>query len=225
MKNKFFAELSRRLCIDGIESSAIEDKRLEVFLHGQPVLYVSPGNDVFMLPVGNKNEEASDLYHQVAAVADEVYEYVEAVQNAPLLHASGLYEDFRLLADFGGAVLAGQERENGQGYQFVTWIWDYDRTEVCHGHYYEVNFQLAKKDFAVRSGLISRAQLFAHGAVPSHRSLLGGRPGAEQRPTEGHPDRENKDRIHRPGPPGQTGAGTGAGTTNESVTHNIRRGP
>ena len=117
------------------------------------------------------------------------------------------------------------QRTSQMEYQFVTWIWDYDRTEVCHGHYYEVNFQLAKKDFAVRSGLISRAQLFAHGAVPSHRSLLGGRPGAEQRPTEGHPDRENKDRIHRPGPPGQTGAGTGAGTTNESVTHNIRRGP
>ena len=46
MKNKFFAELSRRLYIDGIESSAIEDKRLEVFLHSQPVLYVSPASDI-----------------------------------------------------------------------------------------------------------------------------------------------------------------------------------
>ena len=116
MGNKFFAELSRRLNIDGIESSAIDEKRLEVFLHGQPVLFVLPANDVFLLPVGSKNEEASELYHQVAVAADEVYGYVDAMQNAPLLHASGLHEDFRLLADFGGAVLAGQERENGQGY-------------------------------------------------------------------------------------------------------------
>ena len=159
MGNKFFAELSRRLNIDGIESSAIDEKRLEVFLHGQPVLFVLPANDVFLLPVGSKNE-ASELYHQVAVAADEVYGYVDAMQNAPLLHASGLHEDFRLLADFGGAVLAGQERENGQGYQFVTWIWDYDRTGVSHGHYYEDEFQSAKQDFAVRSGLISRAQLF-----------------------------------------------------------------
>ena len=72
MKDKFFAELSRRLNTDGIESCAIEDNRLEVSLHGQPVLYVSPGNDVFLLPAGSKNEEASELYHQVAAVADEV---------------------------------------------------------------------------------------------------------------------------------------------------------
>ena len=161
MGNKFFAELSRRLNADGIESCGIEDKRLEVFLHSQPVLYVSPASDVFLLPAGSQNEEASELYHQVAMAADEVYSYVETMQNAPLLHASGLHEDFRLLADFGGAVLAGQERENGQGYQFVTWIWDYDRTGVSHGHYYEDNFQSAKQDFAVRSGLIPRAQLFS----------------------------------------------------------------
>ena len=160
MGNKFFAELSRRLNADGIESCGIEDKRLEVFLHSQPVLYVSPASDVFLLPAGSQNEEASELYHQVSMAADEVYSYVETMQNAPLLHAPGLHEDFRLLADFGGAVLAGQERENGQGYQFVTWIWDYDRTGVSHGHYYEDDFQSAKRDFAVRSGLIPRAQLF-----------------------------------------------------------------
>ena len=45
MGNKFFAELSRRLNADGIESCGIEDKRLEVFLHSQPVLYVSPASD------------------------------------------------------------------------------------------------------------------------------------------------------------------------------------
>ena len=158
---KFFEELSRRLREGGVESSNVEDRRLEIFLHGQPVLFVSPGNDVFLFPAGSNNPEASELYHQVAMAADEVYSYVETMQNAPLLHAPGLHEDFRLLADFGGAVLAGQERENGQGYQFVTWIWDYDRTGVSHGHYYEDNFQSAKQDFAVRSGLIPRAQLFS----------------------------------------------------------------
>ena len=31
---------------------------------------------------------------------------------------------------------------------------------MSHGHYYEEDFQGAKQDFAVRSGLISKAQLF-----------------------------------------------------------------
>ena len=161
MKHKFFTELSRRLAESGIESVSKEGAQLEVILHDQPVLYVSPGNDVFLLPAGSNNEEDYELYHQVAVVADEVYEYVEAVQSAPILYTSGLDSKFHLLADFGGAVLAGREWENGQGYQFVTWIWDYGRRGVSHGHYYEGDFQSAKQDFAVRSGLISKAQLFS----------------------------------------------------------------
>lgn len=161
MKNSFYVELSRRLAESGIESVSKEGAQLEILLHAQPVLYVSPGNDIFLLPAGSKNEEANDLYHQVAVVADEVYEYVEAMQGTPILRASGLNEEFHLLADFGDAVLAGRERENGQGYQFVTWTWDYGRRGVSYGHYYEGDFQSAKQDFAIRSGLISKAQLFS----------------------------------------------------------------
>lgn len=160
MTNEFFAELARCLRKQEIDSKINQDKRLEVFLHGQPVLFVSPKNEVFLLPEMSGNDEAGDLYHEVAQTADEVWDYVEAVQTSDLLSVSGLSEEFHLLADFGGALLAGREREQGSGYQFVTWIWDYYRTGVCYGHYYEDDFTAAKQDFAVRSGLISKAQLF-----------------------------------------------------------------
>ena len=160
LENKYFAELARRLRAAGITAGHPEKNRLTVLLNNQPVLSVSAGSDVFLLPAGSNQPEAGELYRKVAQTADEVYAYVEAVQTAPLLHASGLSEKFHLLADFGGAVLAGRELENGWGYQFVTWIWDHDRTGVSHGHYYEEDFQGAKQDFAVRSGLISKAQLF-----------------------------------------------------------------
>lgn len=161
LENKYFAELARRLRAAGITAGHPEKNRLTVLLNNQPVLSVSAGSDVFLLPAGSNQPEAGELYHKVAQTADEVYAYVEAVQTAPLLHASGLSEKFHLLADFGGAVLAGRELENGWGYQFVTWIWDHDRTGVSHGHYYVEDFQGAKQDFAVRSGLISKAQLFS----------------------------------------------------------------
>ena len=161
MRKIYFSELSRRLREKGIETSLADTQKLDILLRGRPVLFVSSNSDIFLLPAGSQNEEASDLYHQVAVVADEVYEYVEAMQGTPILHASGLNEEFHLLADFGGAVLAGRERENGQGYQFVTWTWDYGRRGVSHGHYYEGDFQSATQDFAVRSGLISKAQLFS----------------------------------------------------------------
>ena len=146
---------------EGIESSYAGTQNLNVSLHGQPVLCVTPSSEIYILPAGSKNEEVNDLYHRVGATADEVYEYVEAVQSSPLLRASDLKEEFRLLADFGCAVLAGRERENDRGYQFVTWVWDFDRRGVSHGHYFEGNYHAAKEDFAVRSGLISRAQIFS----------------------------------------------------------------
>lgn len=160
MENKYFTELAHRLQAAGITTGHPERNQLTVLLNDQPVLFVSSESDVFLLPAGSNPPEASELYHKVAQTAEEVYAYVEAIQTAPLLHASGLSEKFHLLADFGGAVLAGRELGNGWGYQFVTRIWDHDRTGVSHGHYYEEDFQGAKQDFAVRSGLISKAQLF-----------------------------------------------------------------
>ena len=160
MKEQYFKELSRCLRKEQIESIAVGEDQFKVYLGGKPVLSVSPNSEVYILPAGSGNEEVDDLYHRVAAIADEVHEYVEAVARAPILRAADLHEEFHLLADFGGAVLAGREREQGQGYQFVTWVWDFDRLGVSHGHYYEGNFQGVKQDFAVRAGLISQAQLF-----------------------------------------------------------------
>ena len=159
-QSTYFTELTRRLREQGIESFSTDSRRLKVQLHGKPVLFVSPNSEVFLLPAGSQNAEASALYHRVSETAEMVSEYVEAVQNAHPLRVPGLEEKFRLLADFGGAVLAGRERTDGSGYQFATWIWNSGRAGVSHGHYYEEDFRRAKEDFAVRSGLISRAQLF-----------------------------------------------------------------
>ena len=152
---------------------------------------------------------------------------METMQNAPLLHAPGLHEDFRLLADFGGAVLAGQERENGQGYQFVTWIWDYDRTGVSHGHYYEDDFQSAKRDFAVRSGLIPRAQLFTPEELTElyraaeHWFYEG--PELDYKQQKSHSGGQNKNRVHRPGSAEPVGAGPESGTTNEFIDPTLNK--
>ena len=81
MAQQFFEELSRCLRKEQIESYNKKDRRLEIFLHGQPVLSVSPGNEVFLLPAGSKNPEANELYHRVAIAADSAFEYVEAMEN------------------------------------------------------------------------------------------------------------------------------------------------
>ena len=86
-------------------------------------------------------------------------EYMNAMETAPQLKASGLEGDYRILTDFNGTVLAGTHSKHGV--QFVTWDWDYDRTGLSHGHYFMENYNGAKQNFAIRSGLIHKEQLFS----------------------------------------------------------------
>lgn len=77
LENKYFAELARRLRAAGITAGHPEKNRLTVLLNNQPVLSVSAGSDVFLLPAGSNQPEAGELYHKVAQTADEVYAYLE----------------------------------------------------------------------------------------------------------------------------------------------------
>ena len=156
----YFKELSIVLRQAGFTVLPEQDEFLPVEWEGQALCWITGEGSILYRHEAICTDDLADALMRAEELVGTVREYVEAVQNAPLLHASGLHEDFHLLADFGGAVLAGREQPGGAGYQFVTWTWDYDRTGVSHGHYYDGNFQSAKQDFAVRSGLISRAQLF-----------------------------------------------------------------
>ena len=62
------------------------------------------------------------------------------------------------MADFGYAVLSGLRTE--RGVQFVTWEWDFARKGVHHGHYFQDDYEAAKRDFTVRGGLVQKDALF-----------------------------------------------------------------
>jgi len=78
--------------------------------------------------------------------------------NAKPLDCEGV-RDFRLISEFGNHLLAATQSGDNE-IRFVTWQYDYDRTGVTLGHYYETNYKGALKDFTVRSGLIDENQLF-----------------------------------------------------------------
>ena len=78
---------------------------------------------------------------------------------AEWLARASVEEIAEVLADFGDAVLAGRSCKAGA--KFVTWEWDFDRQGVHAGHYFMENYEAAKKDFAVRAGLINEQRLFS----------------------------------------------------------------
>ena len=101
---------------------------------------------------------AQDALQSVIDTAKTTSEYMAILETAPRLKASGLTGDYRVLADFGDAVLAGHPSE--RGVQFVTWEWDFDREGVHHGHYFQDDYDAAKRDFTMRGGLVQKGALF-----------------------------------------------------------------
>ena len=101
---------------------------------------------------------AQDALWAVIDTAKMTSEYMAILETAPLLKARGLTGDYRVLADFGDAVLAGHPIE--RGVQFVTWEWDFDREGVHHGHYFQDDYDAATRDFTVRGGLVPKDALF-----------------------------------------------------------------
>ena len=160
MNEKFFPELARRLRQEGISIGPAGKDRLPVLLDGQSAMWVEPQGYTVIAAQFADNPEANRIYEIVRSLSSPVYEYTGAMAPAPVLEAVGLHEEFRLLAEYNGVVLAGQELEQNLGYQFVTWRRSYDHTAVTHGNYYYNDYEGAKLDFACRSGLVRESRQF-----------------------------------------------------------------
>ena len=138
-----------------------ESLPLPSFRKGQCVLYRQENVD----GIG-----AQDALQTVIHIAAMTAEYMTAMERAPKLQTTGLEGDYRILADFGSAVLAGHPTE--RGVQFVTWEWDWDRKGVHHGHYFQNGCEEAKHDFVRRSGLLPKEALFEPEQLDEiHRAL------------------------------------------------------
>ncbi|MEA5040268.1 hypothetical protein SDC9_114894 [bioreactor metagenome] len=159
MTEKYFKELTRVLAKNGIEAAPLEKNTLPILLGGRSACRVEPSGDMCIFPDDTRSPEADELYHRVAPFSRMVKEYMTAIERAPLLKATALDEDFRLLAEFNGVVFAGRETEHG--YMFVTWERDYEGTGVICGGYYLDAYEAAKQDFAIRAGLIQDQRLFS----------------------------------------------------------------
>ena len=162
MNDKFFSELARRLKREGIATGSVEKGCLPVLADGRAaVLVMSHGTVAFNADV-ERGPEANSVYDLTYKLSREVYEYTGAMASAPPLVAEGLHEGFRVLADFNGVVLAGQELEADWGYKFATWRRSPDRTAVGSGEYFDGGhfYGAAKLDFACRAGLVDGHRQF-----------------------------------------------------------------
>ena len=148
----------------------VEGEQLPVLWNGAPLCRITGKGSVFYRREDADTPQAEDALFRVEYIAAKTLEYMTAMEAAPRPKASGLDGDYRILADFGDAVLAGHPSE--RGVQFVTWEWDWDRKGVHHGHYFQNGCEEAKHDFVRRSGLLPKEALFEPEQLDEiHRAL------------------------------------------------------
>ena len=155
---RFLEEAANQLRQNGFTVEPIEDHHLPVSIEKGRLCRISGKGSVLYRQENVDNIRAQDALQTVIDTVKMTSEYMAILETAPRLKASGLDGDYRVLADFGDAVLAGHPTE--RGVQFVTWEWDWDRKGVHHGHYFQDDYDAAKRDFTVRGGLVQKGALF-----------------------------------------------------------------
>ena len=155
---RFLEETATRLRKNGFTVEPIEDRHLPVCWEKGRLCRISGKGSVLYRQENVDNIRTQNALQTVIDTAKMTSEYMAILETALRLKASGLTGDYRVLADFGDAVLAGHPTE--RGVQFVTWEWDFDREGVHHGHYFQDDYEAAKRDFTVRSGLVQKDALF-----------------------------------------------------------------
>ena len=131
---RFLEETAIRLRQNGFTVELIEDHHLPVCWEKGRLCRVSGKGSVLYRQENVDSIRAQDALQTVIDTAKMTSEYMAILEYAPQLKATDLTGDYRILADFGDAVLAGHPTE--RGVQFVTWEWDFDRKGVHHGHYF-----------------------------------------------------------------------------------------
>ena len=158
-KEQFLQEVERNLLRRELDAKLLEDGMIHIKWNEKPLCSVDRDGIVRFRPADITGPEVDRQLRTVIQTAGHVKEYMRIFERAPALKAIGLEDSYKVLADFGDAVLAGRSCKTGA--KFVTWEWDFDRQGVHAGHYFMENYEAAKQDFAVRAGLVESQRLFS----------------------------------------------------------------
>ncbi|WP_052769869.1 hypothetical protein [Paenibacillus sp. IHB B 3415] len=150
MKEVLEAELSRLGLNIQRESTSV----LSVLQKNDPIAFIHQNGEIHY----PANAEA-ELAHQIPSIVGKVWEIERSYRNATQLGISSL-SSYRSMLEYNHHVLAGRYDGDGE-FRFVTWEMNSERTGFAMGHYFYRNeYEKAKEDFLMRSGLLDKGRLF-----------------------------------------------------------------
>ena len=161
---RYLTEVGLQLCRADFQTEEPKDGYMNIAWEDAPLCRVMGDGDVRYQAEDIEDGQRNDAFHKLMDITRRVSEYMRLMESCPRLVATGLHQDYRLMAEFNGIILAGHKFTDAPGHQFTTWERDYDRTGVIYGHYY-IDFAAAKQDFATRSGLVQKGHQFSDGQL------------------------------------------------------------
>ena len=115
---RYLEEVCACLHRAGFETQPLENSQMPVYWNGVPLCRITGKGSVYYRREDTDTPQAEDALFRIEDIAAKTLEYMTAMETAPRLKATDLTGDYRILADFGDAVLAGHPTE--RGIQFVT---------------------------------------------------------------------------------------------------------
>lgn len=115
-------------------------------------------------------ELSTNAYRELSRLNRNVKEYLKAFENAESLEAHGLIDGYRKLLEFNGYVFAMRETKYKE-FEFVTWHYSPDGKSVNIGRYFN-DYESAKENMALRSGMLDESKLFSETDLKLIRSSL-----------------------------------------------------
>ena len=175
-QHTYFAELKLALQKAGYTVQPVEDGLLPIEWNDRRLCQVTESGGIRFRTDDTTDPAAEVARGRVTDIAGVVREYMTLIEQAPDLKADGLGENYKHLAEFNGAVLAGHPSR--YGVEFVTWEWNCGQTGLFVGteHYG------GPGDFELRGGVIEsvdpsertcsvRGEFFTMCDVPLHDVL------------------------------------------------------
>ena len=105
-KERYLREVEQKLLHRELDTRLLEDGLIRVKWNGQPLCSVDRDGIVRFRPADITGPEVDRQLRTVIQTAGHIKEYMRIFECAPVLKAVGLEDTYKVLADFGDAVLA-----------------------------------------------------------------------------------------------------------------------
>ena len=106
-KERFLQEVERTILRKELDARLLEDGLVHVSWNEKPLCSVDRDGIVRFRPADIIGSEVDRQLRTVVQTAAQVKEYMRVFERAPALNAVGLDDTYKVLVDFGDAVLAG----------------------------------------------------------------------------------------------------------------------